>query len=354
MLMQLKSLLNSRELMEGKFGIERECLRVNPDGSLALSPHPTAFGEKQFNPYITTDFSESQIEMITPTFKTLEEAHQFLSTLYDIVSVEVGDELLWPQSMPCFIKPNQEIPIAMFSDSEEGQKLMTYRESLLKKYGGKRQLISGLHYNFSFSESLLVKLFGAQHDYSDFRLFKDAIYLKVVRNYIRYRWLLIYLLGASPIVDESYCSECSVSSNEVAPKSFSRSGAISFRNSLCGYQNKKPIYVDYTSAKTYVNSLKAYIEAGEISSFKEFYSPIRLKAIRPNQLLESLIEDGIEYLEIRSIDLNPFAKEGITLNDLHFIQLFVLFLLDEEESNDPNWQEEANENERRVAVSGLD
>ncbi|MTM36018.1 bifunctional glutamate--cysteine ligase GshA/glutathione synthetase GshB, partial [Turicibacter sanguinis] len=190
MLMQLKSLLNSRELMEGKFGIERECLRVNPDGSLALSPHPTAFGEKQFNPYITTDFSESQIEMITPTFKTLEEAHQFLSTLYDIVSVEVGDELLWPQSMPCFIKPNQEIPIAMFSDSEEGQKLMTYRESLLKKYGGKRQLISGLHYNFSFSESLLVKLFGAQHDYSDFRLFKDAIYLKVVRNYIRYRWLL--------------------------------------------------------------------------------------------------------------------------------------------------------------------
>ena len=354
MLMQLKSLLNSRELMEGKFGIERECLRVNPDGSLALSPHPTAFGEKQFNPYITTDFSESQIEMITPTFKTLEEAHQFLSMLYDIVSVEVGDELLWPQSMPCFIKPNQEIPIAMFSDSEEGQKLMTYRESLLKKYGGKRQLISGLHYNFSFSESLLVKLFGAQHDYSDFRLFKDAIYLKVVRNYIRYRWLLIYLLGASPIVDESYCSECSVSSNEVAPKSFSRSGAISFRNSLCGYQNKKPIYVDYTSAKTYVNSLKAYIEAGEISSFKEFYSPIRLKAIRPNQLLESLIEDGIEYLEIRSIDLNPFAKEGITLNDLHFIQLFVLFLLDEEESNDSNWQEEANENERRVAVSGLD
>lgn len=132
MLMQLKSLLNSRELMEGKFGIERECLRVNPDGSLALSPHPTAFGEKQFNPYITTDFSESQIEMITPTFKTLEEAHQFLSMLYDIVSVEVGDELLWPQSMPCFIKPNQEIPIAMFSDSEEGQKLMTYRESLLK------------------------------------------------------------------------------------------------------------------------------------------------------------------------------------------------------------------------------
>lgn len=354
MLMQLKSVINSRELMEGQFGIERECLRVNPDGSLALSPHPTAFGEKQYNPYITTDFSESQIEMITPTFKTLAQAHQFLSTLYDIVSVEVGEELLWPQSMPCLIKPNQEIPIALFSDSEEGQKLTTYRQSLLKKYGGKRQLISGLHYNFSFSDTLLWKLYEAQQEYFNFRLFKDSIYLKVVRNYIRYRWLLIYLLGASPIVDESYCSECTVSSNEVAPNSFSRSGAISFRNSLCGYQNKQPIYVDYTSAIAYVNSLKTYIESGEISSFKEFYSPIRLKAIRPNELLDSLVEDGIEYLEIRSIDLNPFSKEGITLDDLYFIQLFVLFLLDEEESNDPNWQEEANENEKRVAVSGLD
>lgn len=353
MLIQLKSVINSQDLLEGTFGIERECLRVNQDGTLALTPHPSGLGSKQSNPYITTDFSESQVEMITPPSHSLNEAYEFLNMLYDIVSEELDEELLWPQSMPCLIKPNQEIPIAMFNDSEEGHDLMSYREFLLQKYGGKKQLISGIHYNFSFNESLIRKLFLQQDKINDYRLYKDSIYLKVVRNYIRYRWLLIYLLGASPIIDESYCSECSVSSDQVAPNSYTGSGAISFRNSFCGYQNKEPIYVDYDSVNTYVSSLSDYIESGKISSYKEFYSPIRLKAIKPDQLLESLVQDGIEYLEIRSIDLNPFSKVGVTREDLSFIQLFILFLLDEDEIETANWQQEAMENEQRVAISGL-
>ena len=352
-LAQLKSKLTAKDLLIGHFGIERESLRINSDGSLALTPHPVGFGDKMSHPYITTDFSESQVEMITPTFDTLEETYNFLEVLYDLVVTEIQDELLWPQSMPCPLKVDQEIPIAMFNSNEAGQKAMDYRASLLDKYGGKRQLICGIHYNFSFSDSLLKVLYEHDQSKQSFQLFKDSIYLKVVRNYIRYRWLLIYFLGASPVVDSSYCSECQLSSSEVAPNSYSHSGAISFRNSLCGYQNKQPIYVDYSTVKTYVSSLHHQIEAGVIESAKEFYSPIRLKSRRPEQLLESLVDDGIEYLEIRSIDLNPFAKLGISLEDLHFIQLFVLFLLNQEENQMDNWQQEALENEKRVAVSGL-
>ena len=352
-LAQLKSKLTAKDLLTGHFGIERESLRINSDGSLALTPHPVGFGDKMFHPYITTDFSESQVEMITPTFDTLEETYNFLEVLYHLVVTEIQEELLWPQSMPCPLKAGQEIPIAMFNPSEAGQKAMDYRASLLDKYGGKRQLICGIHYNFSFSDSLLEVLYENEDSKLSFQLFKDSIYLKVVRNYIRYRWFLIYFLGASPVVDSSYCSECQLSSSEVAPNSYSHSGAISFRNSLCGYQNKQPIYVDYSTVKTYVSSLNHHIEAGAIESVKEFYSPIRLKSKQPDKLLESLVEDGIEYLEIRSIDLNPFAKLGISLDDLHFIQLFVLFLLNQEENQTDNWQQEALENEKRVAVSGL-
>ncbi len=353
MLQQLKHKLESEDICKANFGIEREGLRVTPNGHLALTPHPEAFGDKQSHPFITTDFSESQIEMITPTFSTVEEAYQFLCALYQLTVSELKDEYLWPQSMPCMIQSDQEIPIAIFSDNLEGMAAMNYRQHLLKKYGGKRQLISGLHYNFSFSETLIQKLYQEHRLNLDYRLFKDQIYLKVVRNYIRYRWLLVYLLGASPIIDESYCTECQTSAKEVAPHSFTRSGAVSFRNSACGYQNHTPIYVDYQDVKHYVDSLNQYIECGEIASFKEFYSPIRLKAKDPAHLMDSLMKDGIEYVEIRSIDLNPFEPVGVSLPDLQFIHLFLLFLLEEEEEENPNWQKEATENERVVAVDGL-
>ncbi len=353
MLQQLKHKLEREDICKANFGIEREGLRVTPKGHLALTPHPEVFGDKQAHPFITTDFSESQIEMITPTFSTVEEAYQFLCALYQLTVSELKDEYLWPQSMPCRIQSEQEIPIAIFNDNVEGTVAMNYRQHLLKKYGGKRQLISGVHYNFSFSETLIQKLYQEYHSNLDYRLFKDQIYLKVVRNYIRYRWLLVYLLGASPIIDESYCTECQTSTKEVAPHSYTRSGAISFRNSSCGYQNHTPIYVDYQDVEHYVDSLNQYIESGDIASVKEFYSPIRLKAKDPVHLMESLIKDGIEYVEIRSIDLNPFEPAGVSLADLQFIHLFLLFLLEEEEEESINWQKEATENERIVAVDGL-
>ena len=133
MLLQFKEELHKEDLWYANFGIEREGLRVTPEGELALTPHPKAFGNKLSNPYITTDFSESQIEMITPTYSTVEEAYQFLNALYQITVSELEDEYLWPQSMPCLISMEQEIPIALYEEGEAGRAAMNYRQALLEK-----------------------------------------------------------------------------------------------------------------------------------------------------------------------------------------------------------------------------
>ena len=341
MLQQLKSQLLSEDLLKGYFGIEREALRVNLDGTLASTEHPKAFGDKLLNPYITPDFSESQIEMITPPLESLESAHEFLTLLYQIVSTELKNERLWPQSMPCLLEKNQEIPIATFNPTENGIKAMNYRQFLMKKYGGKKQLISGIHFNFSFSDGLMEKLFENSDKTEDFKSFKNKIYLKVARNYLRYRWLLIYFLGATPKVNQTYSSDY-------------KEDFVSFRNSSYGYHNKKNIHVDYDTIENYIESLRDSIEKGFISTPKEFYSSIRLKPLDPDNFLESLQENGIQYLEIRSIDLNPFEKEGISLEDLKFIHLFMLFLLDLEEEEGLNWKKESDKNEDDVAKYGMD
>lgn len=140
MLKYIKEKVTINQLLKANYGIEREMLRVNEEGKLSLKEHPKVFGDKINNPYITTDFSESQIEMITPVFDTVEEVHKFISSLYDIVSQEIGDEYLWPQSMPCLIPDGSEIPIAKYNEDSKGQEAKRYREKLIHKYGGKNNL----------------------------------------------------------------------------------------------------------------------------------------------------------------------------------------------------------------------
>ncbi|MGL5243769.1 MAG: bifunctional glutamate--cysteine ligase GshA/glutathione synthetase GshB, partial [Sarcina sp.] len=161
MLYNIKEELNIIDLINGKYGLEREALRVDEFGKLSLKEHPKTFGDKILNPYITTDFSESQVELITPPLETIEKVYNFSSILYDIVAVNIGSEYLWSQSMPCDIPEDHDIPIAQFCQYiEEGKKAREYREKLFKKYGGKKQLISGIHYNFSFNETLIKKLYN--------------------------------------------------------------------------------------------------------------------------------------------------------------------------------------------------
>lgn len=352
MLQKLKELFNGKELLKGNIGIEREGVRVNENGMLSKENHPSVFGDKLKNPYITTDFSESQMELITPTFKSSEDTYNFLNNLYDISVLEIKDEYLWPQSMPCIIPEDESIiKIASFNDSIEGIESRVYRENLVKKYGRKKQLISGIHYNFSFDEDIIKKLFKNSNTNEDYKTFKDNLYLKVTRNYLRYSWLIIYLLGSSGLVHESYIEKDN-DLEKISKDSFSNVGAVSYRNGEGGYKNNIELFPDYYSVKGYVDSINKWVDKKYLQSHKELYSSVRLKAKDKKDLLNSLLKDGIYYLEYRNIDINPFDKCGISLKDLTFLQLFNLFLLIKEESAYKLWQEEALFNQRIISKYG--
>lgn len=351
MLNKIKKIFSSKEILSGNFGIERETLRVDENGYLANTDHPKEFGDKAHNPYITTDFSESQIEVITPALSDIKETYNFTRSLYDIVAMEIGDEYLWPQSMPCIIPDDKDIPVAKFANhSKEAQE---YREKLLLKYGGKKQLISGIHYNFSFDETIIERLYEDSDKNISYKEFKNSIYLKIARNYLRYRWLIVYLLGASPIVHESFIDICKCPLNKIKNNEYSSLGAISHRNGKCGYKNKVDLFPSYNSVDEHLESINAYIKDELIESHKELYSQIRLKPSDTKNFKESLLNDGIKYLEYRTIDINPFEKGGISLDDLRFLQVFNIYLLTKEESNFKNWQEESLENQQLIAVHGI-
>ena len=353
MLNEINKLFSKQELLKGNFGIEREGLRVDLQGKLAITPHPKGFGVKTRNPYITTDFSESQLELITPAFKYIEQTYDFLNALSDIVMMEIKDEYIWPQSMPSIIPEDKDIPIAQYCECEEdGKAAREYREELFLKYGGKKQLISGIHYNFSFNENIIKKLYENSDKSEEYRIFKDNIYLKVTRNYLRYRWILVYLLGCTGVVHETFQQDCVEKLNEISKDSFSHDGALSYRNSECGYKNEIDLFPNYESVDKYIESINKFIDEDLINTHKELYAPIRLKANNPKEFLSSLQKEGINYLEYRSIDINPFEKAGISLEDLKFMNIFNMFLLIEDESSYENWQEEALYNQNQIAAFG--
>lgn len=340
-----------KQLFSGHFGLEKENVRVTADGKLALTPHPAIFGPKEDNPYIKTDFSESQIEMITPVTDSIDTVYEWLENLHNIVSLRAEDELLWPSSNPPILPPEKDIPIAVYKTPDSPDR--KYREHLAKGYGKKIQLLSGIHYNFSFPEALIDGLYSqislAEESKQDF---KNRLYLKVAKYFMKNRWLLVYLTGASPV----YLADFTTTKNEetLADGSSTFRDGISLRNSNAGYKNKEALYVDYNSFDAYIASISNYIEQGKIESMREFYNPIRLKNAHTDQTVESLAEHGVEYLEIRSIDLNPLEPNGISKDELTFIHLFLIKgLLSEDRKLCNNNQQLADENENTVALNGL-
>lgn len=171
----MKQIVKGNIWLEGLFGLEKENIRVDKTGNLALTPHPEVFGNKLKHPYVTTDFSESQVEMITPPLSDIKQAIGFLETIHDIVSLELNEEFLWPQSIPPILPADKQIPIAQYE--EDGKEARKYREFLAEKYGPKNQLFSGIHFNFSYSEKLLELLYLKSDQFSSFADFRDEISL---------------------------------------------------------------------------------------------------------------------------------------------------------------------------------
>lgn len=343
------SKLSVDEIMAGSFGIEWESLRAKGDGKLSLTPHPEVFGDKLVNPVVTTDFSESQIEIITPTFDSIDNAFDNFSLLSDIVNASLPeDEYLWFQSIPCILPYWDQIPIAQYS--EDGLSSQKYREDLAKKYGVKKQMISGVHFNFSFSDDFLNKLYNIENSDLTFKEFKNDVYLKIARNYLRYCWLIIYLTGCSIGSHKTFSNDCIHLMDEKDDYgSYYSTKGPSFRNASCGYKNLKELYPSYDSVKEFVGDVNKFIEDGDLSEAKELYTQIRLKPKNPQDMLNSLENDGIEYIEIRTLDINPFYKCGLVRHDMKFLHLFLIYMFIKDESDYKDWQREAKFNEEATA-----
>ncbi len=376
----------SRLLAEGNFGVELESQRVTFEGSLALTPHPQVFGDKIRNERITTDFSESQIEMITPAFQSVEDVYESLGAIRLEVENGIGDEMLWPLSMPPRLPDEGLIPIARFSDTKEGREKEAYRNGLSLRYGKKMQMISGIHYNFSFSEAMIDYLYELYGGGSGKDAFVNDMYFALIRNFLRYRWLLIYLFGASPASDITYYSVICKELEEVqkcCPDCCSSIGnhnkyATSLRVSRFGYSNtlrrKHNIYFsdleEYTSklrkmtatASSKYKELGLFMDGGQIQlnanilqKESEFYSSIRPKqnTAEGETQLEALEKRGVKYLEVRILDIDPFEKLGISIEQMQFLQVFMLYCLFEKSGNiTPGEYKKINTNHHSAALSG--
>ena len=349
MILKNLSTIPASEIFAGSFGIEWESLRAKGEGELSLTPHPAIFGDKLTNPVVTTDFSESQIEIITPTFNTLDEAFDSFSLLADLVNSSLPkDEYLWFQSIPCILPYWDKIPIAQYSD--EGEDSQKYREDLAKKYGVKKQMISGVHFNFSFTDEFLEKLYEIENYDATFKEFKNDVYLKITRNYLRYCWMIIYLTGCSIGSHSTFSNDCIhlMDAKDDYGSYYSTRGP-SFRNASCGYKNLKDLYPSYDSVDAFTRDVWQFIENDDLSEAKELYTQIRLKPKNPKDVLNSLKDDGIEYIEIRTLDINPFYQCGLVRHDMNFLHLFLIYMLVKKESDYPLWQQEAKINEENVA-----
>lgn len=255
------------------------------------------------------------------------------------------NEYFWFHSLPCILPEEDKIPIAQYAYTEEGQKSEEYRVKLAKKYGLKKQMISGIHFNFSFADETLKKLYS--HDENQtFEEFKNEVYLKISRNYIRYCWLVIYLTGSSISCHNTFTDDCiSLMDKKDEYGSYYSTKGTSLRNGTCGYKNLKKLYPSYNSVEEFTRDVSSYIESGDLSEAKELYTQIRLKPKNPKDLLNSLTETGIDYVEIRTLDINPFYRCGLTKRDMQFLHLFLIYMLVKNESDYENWQEEALINE---------
>ncbi|AHG78920.1 Glutathione biosynthesis bifunctional protein gshAB [Mannheimia varigena USDA-ARS-USMARC-1388] len=321
--MKLQQIIRENHLgllfQQGNFGLEKESQRVDMNGNIVTTPHPAVFGNRSYHPYIQSDFAESQLELITPPNAKLEDSFRWLSAIHEVVLRSLpDDEYIYPLSMPAGLPPEEQIQEAQFDNPDD----VKYREYLSKTYGKYKQMVSGIHYNFQLSPEFVEKAFAAQTEYATHKEFQNALYMKLANNFLRYQWILLYLLAASPTVESQYFCEKS----PLAAGQFVRS----LRSSRYGYVNSPEVVVNHDSLQSYVESLEAQVVKGLLIAEKEFYSNVRL---RGGKKARDLLENGVKYAEFRLFDLNPFAPYGIELSDAKFIHTFLLGMLWLEETS---------------------
>ena len=343
-------------------GVEKESLRVRPDGALALTPHPLALGSALTHPHITTDFSESQLELITGVHANAEGCLEELGEIHRMVIRNIGEEMLWGASMPCLLPAEAQIPLGRYGDSNVGRAKTVYRTGLGHRYGRRMQTISGIHYNFSLP-------------LED----PNRQYFALIRNFRRHSWLLLFLFGASPAVCASFVAGRSHELQVLKEGSLYLPHATSLRMGRLGYQSdaQASLAVSYNNLENYGASLQdaltrpyppyeaigvrgpegEYRQLGTtlLQIENEFYGTIRPKRVilQGERPLHALRERGVEYVEVRCMDLDPFSPTGIEAPVMRLLDVFLLHCLLSD--SPPDTAEEIAalaRNQHRVAARG--
>ncbi|HSC74802.1 MAG TPA: glutamate--cysteine ligase [Pseudomonadales bacterium] len=385
---RLKELQNSGHvaiLRDMRRGIEKESLRVTHDGKLAQTPHPLALGSALKHPNITTDFSEALLEFITPPSRTIDESLTWLDCIhaYTYSVLEKQGEKLWVASMPCILEGDDKIPLAQYGSSYNARMKTIYREGLGHRYGRVMQAIAGIHYNVSFPDSLWAILQEHDGDKSRLQDFKTQRYFDLIRNFRRHMWLLLYLFGASPAICPTFLQgrDHKLQAFDDKARSLYLPFATSLRMGDLGYQSnaQAALTVCYNSLPTYISTLKkglttpypAYekigvrdasghyrqLNANLLQIENEFYSTIRPKRVtKPGETpIVALHESGVEYIEVRCLDLNPYLPAGIDADTAHFIEAFLLWcLLSDSPETDAAEYQRLIRNQKRVVECGRD
>ena len=373
-----------RLLSESAIGLEKESLRVNARGQLAKTPHPAALGAALTHTQITTDYSEAQLELITPKMQHSADALAFLTDLHTYIYQHLGEEILWSNSMPCVVKNEEEIPIAQYGSSNLGQLKHIYRQGLKMRYGSAMQIISGVHFNYSIQPELWQFFQAAVHSSEPLSKLRQQRYMGMVRNLLRLSWMIPYLFGASPAVCKAFVGKRTEGMQTFDKHTLFDPAATSLRMGNVGYQNNKEIKtglaISYNSLAAYVASLNEAVStpyapyqtigikqpagagywqlnANILQIENEYYATVRPKHTtqQDEMSLLALHHKGIEYIELRSLDINTFAAAGITLKQLYFLEVLFLFcLFTESEALSENQQQQCSHNEIMTAHQGRD
>jgi glutamate--cysteine ligase/energy-coupling factor transport system ATP-binding protein len=303
--------------LQGNFGLEKEGLRTTYPAELAQTAHPEILGDREVNIHIKTDYGEAQPEIITPPLAPYTNAHNWLQTLSSVLITSLpADEYIWPFSVPCNLPGEALIRISETTNPD----LEKYRLYTAAKYGKKRQLVNGIHINYSFNQDFLAQLFEVQNEFETLEALQDELYLKLASNFLRYQWFLVYLFGATPIAEKDFFEGPFFVGKEL-PTAPMRS----LRNSKYGFTNDPKVVVRYDTVEHYAGDLQKYVATGLLRKEREYYGAIRLRGVVKNT--ESLLENGIQYLEVRSFDNNPFHVSGLSRDTLQFVHLFFLTML---------------------------
>jgi glutamate--cysteine ligase len=363
-------------------GIEREALRILPGGRLSDKPHYSSIGSALTHPQITTDYSETLLEFITPVSYSPEVAIAQLADIQKFTLGQIDGELLWPLSMPCFVGEEDDIALAQYGSSNIGTMKTVYRQGLKNRYGSMMQVISGIHFNFSFSDEFWQALQTISDTDQRLDEFISTRYFSLIRNYTRYSWLIPYLFGSSPAICGSFLQD----KPQSLPFKKSAKGylylkyATSLRMSDLGYTNsdQSSLHVCYNDLDGYVAGVKQamtlastefneigvkvdgkyqQLNANVLQIENELYAPIRPKRVAKSgeKPSEALASRGVEYIEVRALDLNPFTETGISVEQIYFLDVFLTYCaLLPSSSLDEKTQSAFEANMGEVVIRGRD